>query len=78
MPGDSPGMPHHALTGWVVVGAGTRCVASVSAGGALGRTRKPTHSFGEKGPRVKMNDPTGALHTVTGPTGSFYRSPDQI
>ena len=40
--------------------------------------RTPTHSSAEKGPRVKMNDPTGTLHTVMGPTGSFYRSPDQI
>ena len=38
--------------------------------------RHLTHSH--EPPEAQTEDPTGALHKVMGPTGSFYRSPDQI
>ena len=42
----------------------------------VGRT--PHSTIREEPLQAQRKDPTGALHSVMSPTGSFYRSPDQI
>ena len=52
MPGDSPGLPDHAPTGWVVVGAGPGAKHRIFEGGAPGRTRTPDSLVRGKGPEA--------------------------
>ena len=78
MPGPAGRGRPRSEAGQVAAGVGPGTGHRIFASEAPGRMRTPPLTHTHEPPEAQTEDPTGAPHMVMGPTGSFYRSPDQI